>query len=185
MISIMFAEIERHFQDIPSREFHFDSGHYLFHRGDSVNVIHVIQKGAVHLARYQMDGSAVILQRSQSGSILAEASLYSDTYHCDAVALSPTRTFAFTKIDLKTHLMKNAKFGDAWARHLAKELQKTRMQAEILSLRTVAERLDAWIAWRDGDFPRKGEWKIIASQIGVSPEAFYREIAKRQMLTKP
>ena len=185
MIAIMRTEIEGHLQDIPSRKFRFDSGHYLFHLGDPVNVIHVVQEGTVHLARHQMNGSAVILQRARPGSILAEASLYSDTYHCDAVALLPTRTLAFTKIDLKTHLMKRAQFGDAWARYLAKELQRTRLQAEILSLRTVAERLDAWIAWQDGDFPRKGEWKTIASQIGVSPEAFYREIAKRQKLTNP
>jgi hypothetical protein len=29
-------------------------------------------------------------------------------------------------------------------------------------------------------FPEKGDWKLVASQIGVSPEALYREIAKRR-----
>lgn len=185
MISIMQTEMERYLEDVAHRELHFAAGQYLFHLGDPVIVIHVVREGLVQLARHQKDGSTVVLQRAQSGSMLAEASLYSDAYHCDAVARSPTHTLAFTKIDLKTHLIKEAKFADAWARHLAKELQRTRLQAEILSLRTVTERLDAWIAWQDGDFPRKGEWKTIAGQIGVSPEAFYREIAKRQKLTKP
>jgi len=40
--------------------------------------------------------------------------------------------------------------------------------------------LDAWIAGNGGDFPPRGEWKLIAGQIGVSPEALYREIAKRR-----
>jgi hypothetical protein len=47
----------------------------------------------------------------------------------------------------------------------------------------VAERLDAWIAWNDGNSPEKGEWKLVANQIGVSPEALYREIGKRRNCT--
>ena len=181
MISIMLVEIERHLQDIPARELHFGSGQYLFHLGDRVQIIHLVQEGTVHLARNQMDGSSVILQRAGPDSILAEASLYSDKYHCDATAISPTRTHAFTKADLQSLLQKTPEFGNIWARHLARELQRTRMQAEILALKTVAERLDAWIAWNDADFPRKGGWKIIANQLGVSPEALYREIAKRRL----
>lgn len=65
---------------------------------------------------------------------------------------------------------------------LGRELQSARLQAEILSLRTVAQRLDAWMAWKEGVFPGKGEWKSLASQLGVSPEALYREIARRRRL---
>ena len=180
MTSIMSGELEGVFQGIPARELHFGAGQYLFHLGDPVKVIHLVKEGTVHLARRQAEGSSVILQRAGPGSILAEASLYSDKYHCDATALSPTRTLVFSKDDLQSLLRKNPEFGDLWARHLARELQRTRMQAEILALKTVAERLDAWMAWSDAGFPRKGEWKIVASQIGVSPEALYREIAKRR-----
>ena len=177
----MFAEIERQLQNVPAKEFHFGFGQYLFHLGDRVRTIHFIKEGAVHLARNQMDGTSVILQRAGPGSILAEASLYSDKYHCDAAAAAPTLTRAFSKADLQSRLQKSMELGNAWARHLAMELQRTRMQAEILALKTVAERLDAWISWNDGDSPRKGEWKIVASQIGVSHEALYREIAKRRL----
>ena len=52
------------------------------------------------------------------------------------------------------------------------------MRAEILALKTVAERLDAWIAWHE-QRPAKGKWRHVAEEIGVSPEAFYRELAKR------
>ena len=181
MISIMFAEIERHLQDIPAKELHFGSGQYLFHLGDPVKAVHLVQEGTVHLARNQNDGSSVILQRAGPGSILAEASVYSNKYHCDATAISATRTLAFAKADLQLLLQKTPELGNIWARHLARELQRTRMQAEILALKTVAKRLDAWIAWSDSDFPCKGEWKIVANQIGVSPEALYREIAKRRL----
>lgn len=32
----------------------------------------------------------------------------------------------------------------------------------------------------DSGLPAKGEWKSVAQQIGVSPEALYREIARRR-----
>ena len=70
--------------------------------------------------------------------------------------------------------------GNVWASYLARELQRARLRSEILSLKTVAQRLDAWIGWNGGRPPEKGEWKFVASQIGVSPEALYREIAKRR-----
>lgn len=180
MTSIMSGELEDIFRDFSARELHFAAGQFLFHLGDPVKVLHLVRKGAVHLARRQADGSTVILQRAGPGSVLAEASLYSDTYHCDATALLPTHAFIFSKDDLQSRLRKSPEFSNIWARHLARELQRTRMQAEILALKTVAERFDAWLAWSDADFPRKGEWKIVANQIGVSPEALYREIGKRR-----
>jgi CRP/FNR family transcriptional regulator, dissimilatory nitrate respiration regulator len=60
--------------------------------------------------------------------------------------------------------------------HLGKEVRSARLRAEILTLKTVAERLDAWLADRE-TLPDKGRWKVAAHEIGTSPEAFYREIA--------
>ena len=71
-------------------------------------------------------------------------------------------------------------FAEAWGRYLAHELQKARLHAEILSIKTVAKRLDAWIASHGGETPRKGEWKVVASEIGITPEAVYREMARRR-----
>ena len=43
----------------------------------------------------------------------------------------------------------------------------------------VSARLDAWLAWH-GELPPRGDWKQLADQIGVSPEALYREMARRR-----
>lgn len=64
--------------------------------------------------------------------------------------------------------------------HLSREVRNARQRAEILSLRTVADRLDAWLA-ENGDMPEKGLWKNVAEEIGASPEALYREIARRRL----
>ena len=90
------------------------------------------------------------------------------------------RGLAFFVNKIRALLLRSPEFSEAWARHLAHEAQKARLKAEILSLKTVAARLDAWIISNDGHVPGKGEWKAVASQIGVSPEALYREIAKHR-----
>ena len=95
MISIMSADLRSQLRDLRGHELSFASGQYLFHLGDQVNVMHFIEESAVQLIRYQSDGSALVLQRAGPGAILAEASLYSEAYHCDAVALASTRALVF------------------------------------------------------------------------------------------
>ena len=181
MIAIMWSAIEAHLNGLRARQQHFESGQFLFHRGDRVEQIYLVRSGSVHLVRHQNDGSVLILQRAAPGSILAEASLYSEKYHCDAVAFGPVETRTFTKASVKKLLANNPRFADGWARFLAHELQEARLRSEILALKTVAARLDAWMEWRGAGLPAKGEWKLVANEISVSPEALYREIANRRM----
>ena len=180
MIIIMSQSIERHLRSLRSRLRHFESGRPLFYRGDTVTDMYFVLTGSVLLVRHQSDGSALILQRACPGSILAEASLYSATYHCEAVASAATDIRVYAKAGFKRMLANSPEFSNVWASYLAQELQRSRLRSEILSLKTVAARLDAWIAWNGGNAPEKGEWKLLASEIGVSPEALYREIAKRR-----
>ncbi len=165
---------------LPSFECEFRVGEFLFHQGDDVRSIYLVRDGAVHLVRHQASGAAIVLQRASVGAILAEASLFSERYHCDAVAVAPTRTLTIDKRRMRSTLADNPRLAEELAAHLAREVQATRLRAEILSLKTVAERLDAWIASNDEDLPAKGGWKSIAAQIGTSPEALYRELAKRR-----
>lgn len=178
MIVIMSSYMEPFLKGLRARQRHIAGGQFLFQRGDAVKEMHFVLTGSVHLVRHQSDGSMLILQRAGRGSILAEASLYSETYHCDAVAFGATETRAYTKPSFKKLLAKSPEFSDVWANYLAQALQSARLRSEILSLKTVAGRFDAWIAW-NGASPEKGEWKLVANEIGVSPEALYREIAKR------
>lgn len=180
MISIMFEAMNDHLRAIPSRRIALGPGQYLFHLGDPIEAIHVVQVGWVHLVRRQDDGSELILQKAGPGSILAEASLYSDQYHCDAVAAPTAELLAFAKTDIRQHLRTAPAFAEVWAAHLTRELQRARLHAEILSIKTVAKRLAAWTAWHCGSPPGRGGWKLVASEIGVSPEALYRELAKRR-----
>ena len=152
---------------------------FLFHQGDRVASVFVIATGTVELTRFQPEGAPLVLQRAGPGSFLAEASVYSDTYHCDAVAAEPASVIEMHRDAFLDLLAANPDAARAWSRHLAGAVQSARYRAEILTLKTVAERLDGWLAWNGERLPEKGKWKTLAHEIGVSPEALYRELAKR------
>lgn len=183
MITIMFEDLESHLAGAHRREHAFEAGTTLFHAGDPVRAIHFVTGGVIHLVRHQPEGAPLILQRATPGSVLAEASVYSERYHCDATAAAPSATWSIEKPALLELLARNSAFAHAWARRLALDVQKARFQAEVLSRKTVAARLDAWIEWH-GKLPTKGDWIGLAAQIGVSPEALYRELAKRRPFSK-
>jgi CRP-like cAMP-binding protein len=120
------------------------------------------------------------LQRAGPGAILAEASLFTSKYHCDATAVEESVLRVVPLQQVMGALRDNAEFTSALMRHLAHEVQRARAQTEILSLKTVAERIAAWMTLNDGKLPAKGRWRQIASEIGVTSEALYRELARRR-----
>lgn len=140
----------------------------------------LVTDGCVHLIRYQADGNAAVLQRSGPATVLAEASVFSERYHCDAVATTITRALLVPVAEVRRLLDHDPDFAREWSIHLSRELQSARKRAEIAALRTVTDRLDAWITWNDGRLPAKGDWRELAEEIGVSPEALYREMSRRR-----
>jgi len=177
MIVIMSQELDSLFKGLPGRKCAFGAGSTVFTLGDPVRLVHFVREGAIHLERRQENGAALILQRACPGSILAEASVYSGRYHCDARAEVDSVTWTVARRDLRRRLEEGPGDGLIWARHLATEVQRARLHAEILSLKTVKGRLSAWITW-NGELPEKGQWRRVADEIGVSAEALYRELAK-------
>ncbi len=175
MIKIMLE----HLSNLRQSERIFEPNQFLFHRVDPVKFMFMIVSGSAHLIRRSANGNALILQRATTGSILAEASLFSTDYHCDAVAASKTVARIMSKPAMQQLFYKDRDFAKAWSTHLAAEVRHARLRAEILSFKTVSEKLDAWIAER-GHTPEKGNWRPVAQEIGVSPEALYREMAKRK-----
>ena len=179
MIDIMSISLRSFLAEMRGQELSYAAGQHIFEQGDAVRQIHVVRSGSVFLIRHQTDGAALVLQRAGDGSVLAEASLYSEVYHCAAEAQSACSTWAVSKREFRQHLADDGDFSQAWAKHLAHEVQRARLHAEIVSLKTVTARIDAWITW-NGPLPQKGEWAYVAIQIGVSPEALYRELARRR-----
>ena len=180
MIAIMSIDLASAFGNLPGTTRRLLSSAFLFHQADRVDSIFMVLEGAAELVRHQESGGAIVLQRAGAGTVLAEASLFSDRYHCGAVATVDSRLHAVPKGLVRSALCDDPEFAEAWMSHLAREVQNARFRSEMLSLPTVSGRLDAWTAWHDGRLPDRGQWRSLASELGVSPEALYRELAKRR-----
>jgi CRP-like cAMP-binding protein len=180
MIAIMSRHILDQLDALPCRHRFIAEGEYLFHRGDPVAALYIVRSGELRLLRDQPEGRSLVLQRAGAHQLLAEASMFASHYHCSAVAACDSTVAAIPVERVRTRLRDDPATAGAWAAYLAGEVQQARFRSEVLSLKGVAERLDAWLAWHETGLPPRGEWHVLAREIGVSPEALYRELARRR-----
>ena len=179
MIEIMFDHWFHCFDGAPTRK--LEDGGTLFRRDDPVEWAFLVREGRVSLRRPLQDGGLLTLHMADAGELVAEASLFADHYHCDAVADTATTVSLLPKAQVLSDL-ENAAASDRLAirafERTAKELQKMRTRIEIMRLRKVSDRLDAYLELYAP--PDAGGWVHVADWIGVSPPALYRELAKRR-----
>lgn len=180
MIPIMQPDFLSLLSGIRHRELRFASEEMVFDMDAEVSSLFVVKSGLVHLVRFQEDGGAVVLQRAHAGGVLAEASVLSDNYHCAAMAIQPSVLKAYPRKSVQNLLANCPDAALAYARYLAAEMRIARKRAEILALKTVADRLTAWLMWNHGILPKRGTWHHVADEISVSKEALYRELSKRR-----
>jgi len=175
MISIM-SDWQHIFDDAPLRM--LARGDVLFRQEDRITLMFLVRSGEVALERPLKDGTALTLHVATPGTALAEASLFGTTYHCDAVARMPAGVAALPRDAFMAALRDQPDAALSLIRTYASEVQTQRARVEILRLRRVSDRLDAWLDFH-GE-PARGEWIRVVEQIGVSPPALYRELARRR-----
>ena len=178
MIAIMSELFEPLFADASARD--VATGEALFHAGDRVMSMILLRSGRADLVRHTGHGLRLILHRAGPGQILAEASAWSDVYHCDAVASAPCVVATLPRRVFRARLLADPALAERWAQTLARSVQAARLRAEIRSLPRVADRLDAWLA-EGHTVPDRGRRQEVAAELGVTREALYRELARRRV----
>lgn len=180
MIVIMSGDLMERLARLAERDQRHAAGSVLFREGDPVRSLFLVMTGEVRLVRTLPHGFLLTLQRAGPGAVLAEASVFADRYHCDALAAEPSFVRVVPLPRIIAALSGDAAMAAAFLRHLASEVLQARARAETLSLKTLAERLDAWIALNGGSLPPRGRWRRLAAETGVTPEALYRQLACRR-----
>lgn len=159
-------------------------GEALFHAGDRADAIFEIVSGSVRLVRHSGDGGTVTLHRAQRGSLFAEAALFSEAYHCDAVADEAAQVAIYPKRALLLHLRAHPDLMLALTAYLARQLQALRGRLELVRLKTARERVLAFLAQLgpdgDGVVAVDRPLTVVASEIGLTHEALYRTLARLQ-----
>jgi CRP/FNR family transcriptional regulator, dissimilatory nitrate respiration regulator len=137
-----------------------------------------VLEGEVRLVRHSRSGADIVLQRAYGGFV-AEASLESPRYHCDAFAALDSRLLGFPIAAFRQALRHDADLRTFWMGRLAREVRLLRSQCERLALRSAAERIEHYIE-AEGDNGRlelARSRKAWAAELGLTHEALYRALA--------
>lgn len=168
--------------DMPHRVRHLDSGVTLFSRGDPVRHLFAVIEGEIHLQRVVADGTRVTLQKAGGGESFAEASLFSDQYHCDAIAEQPTTLEVYEKNAVLERLREQPDIDQALLAHLARQVMELRGRLELRNIRRAEDRLLAWLNLRlaEGETVVRldGPLRNLDGELGLTQESLYRAIAR-------
>lgn len=148
-------------------------GDTLFRQGENPFALFYVQVGAVSLIRHTEAGRKVTLFRARAGDTLAEASLFSDRYHCDCVAERSSTMLAFDKQALLRQMAADPTFSMALVRRMSGQVQTYRRKLELQAIGSARDRVlaglaDGWLSGSVMDF---------ASELGLTHETTYRALA--------
>ncbi|VVE22241.1 Anaerobic regulatory protein [Pandoraea cepalis] len=159
----------------------YEPNTYVFKRGQRVESVYQIQTGQVLLRRDEAQGESITLQTAGPGDFLAEASLFSSRYHCDAFSGSASELLAFSAKTLLACLQHDSGFAIDWIRLLSQQLVRSRARAERLTLRSPRERVLHCLRLEcddQGRFKPPGTLMQWAATLGVAHETLYRTLAQ-------
>ncbi|MDP2409307.1 MAG: Crp/Fnr family transcriptional regulator [Pseudolabrys sp.] len=157
------------------------SGAALFRQGDRPVSFYEIVTGRVRLSRVDRAGREVVLYVAGPGETIAEASLFSTVYHCDAIAGSAATLRAFPKAALLAAFDKDRKAAQAFTATLARQVMNLRTRLEQRNIRSARDRVRHYLGVHAGADGRsvtlRGTLKDFAAELGLTHEALYRTLA--------
>lgn len=147
-------------------------GDHVFRQWDETKGLYFVVSGEICLSRMTEAGTLVTLHTAKSGGMFAEASLYSDHYHCDAVAVTTSVVIRLSKRAIQTRQREDAAFSESITRHLALQVQDYRQLLTLHAVKSAQERV--YLAVAGGRF--RGSVIQLASEIGLTKEVCYRAL---------
>jgi CRP-like cAMP-binding protein len=157
------------------------AGEVLFRQGDRANAIFEVAQGRMRLIRHTIDNRPVTLHTARAGELFAEAALFADRYHCDAVAASESRVHVYPKRALLAAFRDDPALSARFMATLAHQIHALRSRLEGRNIRSARERILNYLVLAADAATRTvtldGTLMDLASEIGVSHEVLYRTLA--------
>jgi len=157
------------------------SGEVLFRLGDKTTGVCEVMAGRVRLSRVDRAGREVVLYVAGPGETIAEASLFSPVYHCDAIASSSAVVRIYPKKAVLRAFESDPKSAQVFAAALARQVMNLRTRIEQRNIRSARERVRHFLSLNAGADGRSvilaGTLKELAAELGLTHEALYRTLA--------
>lgn len=159
-----------------------DAGETLFRQGKRPVGLYEIVSGKVRLVRVDRAGRETVLYTAGAGDTIAEASLFSSAYHCDAVAASDAAVRLYPKATILAAFAHDAKALRAFTAMLARQVMDLRTRLEQRNIHSARDRVRHYLAVNVGSDGRTvrlpGTVKDLAGELGLAHEALYRTLAE-------
>lgn len=156
-------------------------GEPLFHLGDKTAGLYEVIAGRVRLIRVDRSGREIILYVAVAGETIAEASLFSPAYHCDAITASNAMVRVYPKAALLQAFARDRKAAQVFTAKLAQQVMGPRTWLAQRNIRSARERVRHFLALSAGADGRTvelhGTVKDLAEEVGLTHEALYRTLA--------
>ena len=149
-------------------------GEALFVQDSATAGLFYLASGTIDLKRATNTGHSVMIHRARSGDTFAEASLFSNTYHCTATAVCEAVVIECKRAAISRLLNTEIEFARSMASRFATQIQETRRRVELLSIRAANERILA--ALNDGLLVE--DITTFAETIGLASETVYRTLTQ-------
>jgi len=165
----------------PTEVIELNRGDFLFKQNDSARGIFLVNDGRIKLIRDSIDGNEVILHVAQSNDSLAEASLFSNHYHCHAKSDIQSEIFFYAKDKILNILSSNTTSAFNFIEALARQIQKLRLLLELRGIRSPEKRFMQYLqlnADADKSIEITSTYKDLAITLGMTHETLYRLLGK-------
>ena len=152
----------------------------LFHQGDDPPGLPFLTDGRINLLRNTETGRSVRIHVARAGETFAEASIFAEQCHCDAVAAEPSELQLLPKRLVLGAFATQPDLGRVFSSHLAQSLMTARRLLELRAITPLTERALARLsdlADATGALPRETSLISVAADLDVTPPALYRAIA--------
>ncbi|MEM9537131.1 MAG: Crp/Fnr family transcriptional regulator [Cyanobacteria bacterium P01_E01_bin.45] len=160
----------------------FQKGELIYCQSHKADSMFILQSGRIKIERYTNDGKPVPLRIVRPGEMFGELSILNRVYFDNAVCeldscvLTYPITLIQRAIDCQSETMK------LFANNMLKTIQFMSYSLELRTIRSAQERVMRYLSLVKGADEKyvklDRSYKDIAEQIGLTPEAFYRTLAK-------
>ncbi|MDH4982409.1 Crp/Fnr family transcriptional regulator [Hyphomicrobium sp. D-2] len=157
------------------------AGDNLFWQGSTAIGFYEVLSGRMRMGRPTITGQHVSLYVAHAGDFLAEASLFSDVYHCDATALVPSEVRLYPKGAVLAEFDRRGDFATAFTAMISRSLIAVRVRNERLMLHSARDRIRHFLILKaddDSTVTISGPLKDLATELGLSHEVLYRTLAR-------
>ncbi|MEM7257666.1 MAG: Crp/Fnr family transcriptional regulator [Pseudomonadota bacterium] len=154
------------------RELTLKAGEAVFLQNAPTTGLFYTLTGIIDLRRTTPEGHDILIHRARAADTFAEASLFSECYHCSAIAAVDSVVVECSRVAITEQLADNADFAQQLLHRFARQLQASRRQVELLHIKSADQRIIA--ALHDGLLV--DDINTFANTIGLTPPTVYRTL---------